>query len=691
MNSHNLACMRALAMIFVVCSLVSFVGYGQTTPVAKEFKLDQLLENGKEAYHKGEFIKAYEFYHRADSIFGLQDSTSLKNYERSAKRIGQEVLMEHCGDFQEMEELKASVKNLGMNTRNADFSPSVIGEEILFTSSRRNRGNRKLLDYFHNKQPFLDIYMWSNGRVKGVQDYLPSGLNTDLHDGPAFVTRDSNFLFVTRNYKVPNKEGKQNLYIDFYLRDQNSWKHKGPLPFCHPRYTVQHAVFDTRSNILYFSSNRNRGYGGFDLYKVIYEAPGWGQVENLGSGINSGYDEVFPFLTPNGDLGFSTNHPCLSGSLDLVIAKNNKLYALPKPLNSEADDFGLAFYSSDSLFFSSNRKGGHFNDDVFSASVNWDDPELIPDSMPEYSEDSLLAQPYAGIQSIIGGDSLNQVFSKTFFSSEEIGWSQEEVGGSQLDSNIAQIWVTIPQFGVRSRDKPIENTGGAKDGLGNITGISGSGEKGSGAPTRGKDYLFSLPPLNLGNGDTSSIHLAKGTKQMPSKTRRPQNGANFKVYFWNDSPGRRSWEPSTNESYDDAYTVVQDSMPLLLREENARNLDSFRLETKKGMSQLNSLKENIKGALKAGDSLKIILQAHTSALGSKGYNFNLAHRRAKSLENTLYKALASVSPSQLKNLEIVYDIKGESEAHHQFNDEDREALYTLRAAQDRYVKIRLCY
>ena len=60
---------------------------------------------------------------------------------------------------------------------------------------------------------------------------------------------------------------------------------------------------------LYFYSDREGGHGGFDLYRSLYSAEGWGKPVNLGSRINSVADECEPAITPDGkSLYFSSNH-----------------------------------------------------------------------------------------------------------------------------------------------------------------------------------------------------------------------------------------------------------------------------------------------------------------------------------------------------------------------------------------------
>ncbi len=66
--------------------------------------------------------------------------------------------------------------------------------------------------------------------------------------------------------------------------------------------------FHAPSGVLYFSSNGRRGLGGFDVYRTIYAASGWGAVEHLPVPINSNANDVFYSLSENGRLAFFSSN-----------------------------------------------------------------------------------------------------------------------------------------------------------------------------------------------------------------------------------------------------------------------------------------------------------------------------------------------------------------------------------------------
>jgi len=74
--------------------------------------------------------------------------------------------------------------------------------------------------------------------------------------------------------------------------------------------------------LMVFTSNREGGYGGFDLYYSVYENGRWSSPTNFGSRINSEYDEYRPitFFQNSFDnvlMIFSSNRPGGKGGFDL--------------------------------------------------------------------------------------------------------------------------------------------------------------------------------------------------------------------------------------------------------------------------------------------------------------------------------------------------------------------------------------
>lgn len=92
--------------------------------------------------------------------------------------------------------------------------------------------------------------------------------------------------------------------------------------------------------VLYFSSDREGGFGGFDLYKGKLKKGKLRKVQNLGVPFNSISHEVYPVVDGN-TLYFSSNGLPGLGSFDMYSASfsDSTILALPAPLNSPNADW----------------------------------------------------------------------------------------------------------------------------------------------------------------------------------------------------------------------------------------------------------------------------------------------------------------------------------------------------------------
>lgn len=77
-----------------------------------------------------------------------------------------------------------------------------------------------------------------------------------------------------------------------------------------------------QNNLLVFASDREGGYGGYDLYYSRYGEGSWNEPVNFGPGINTGYNEFRPIVRPqsgfsNDFMLFSSDRPGGKGGFDL--------------------------------------------------------------------------------------------------------------------------------------------------------------------------------------------------------------------------------------------------------------------------------------------------------------------------------------------------------------------------------------
>ena len=270
------------------------------------------------------------------------------------------------------------VKNLDdINTASAEYSPVYSNNYLYFTS---NRDGGKI--YRATGTHFTDIYRvatkGANVNIRTLDPLDPVINHFDTNEGSIAVMPDgSSIIFAKGN------NGKATGYSEvhlFFARYRNGkWSEPIPLSINDADAWDSTPALSPDGTTLYFASDRPEGYGGNDLYAAKINRRGrWVDVRNLGPEINTPGNEMFPFVSTDGSLYFSsTGHPGF-GHLDLFRAIRQgghiTIQNLGKPMNSHADDFGFYEFNLTKGFFSSNRKGGKGDDDIYTF-IN-DDPDL---------------------------------------------------------------------------------------------------------------------------------------------------------------------------------------------------------------------------------------------------------------------------------------------------------------------------
>lgn len=132
-------------------------------------------------------------------------------------------------------------------------------------------------------------------------------------------------------------------------------------------------------SLLIFSAVRPEGYGGYDLYYVQKRGYTWESPVNFGPVINSPYDDISPFMTKNGKvLYFSSDRPGGVGGFDIFRVAFNDQFSdwdnpqnLAVPVNSTLNDVDWSISADGTTgYFSSDRLGSYGGKDIYIAHFN---------------------------------------------------------------------------------------------------------------------------------------------------------------------------------------------------------------------------------------------------------------------------------------------------------------------------------
>lgn len=266
-------------------------------------------------------------------------------------------LIKQCGESIKLKyaEPLAFVDNYGeqVNSKYDDFfmiqSPN-FENKFYFTSARetsagglRDEDGKKDNDFGNYNSDMYSIEM-VQGKWQEAEKLDPF-INTSRDEIALDFSEDGSVLYYMKgpDYK------KGTIFLDsFAIREDNQLnppKFNGPISA--EQGDIYLNVFN--DNTIVFASKRTGGYGGYDLY-ITYNTDGnWSKPVNLGPKINSSYDEITPFLSNDGNtIYFSTNRIKSLGGFDIYSAsyeESTRNWTQAKnmgaPINSHADDLAL--------------------------------------------------------------------------------------------------------------------------------------------------------------------------------------------------------------------------------------------------------------------------------------------------------------------------------------------------------------
>ena len=260
-----------------------------------------------------------------------------------------------------------------INSKESDFSPAFGRDDfglIYFTSSRDDAAGNKT--HGATGQSYTDIFESRIDKKSKWSTPVPvEVINSEFEEGTPSFSSDYKELYFTRC--EAGKREKKGCKIMFSKRTGDTWsdpKNTGILP---DSVVAAHPALSPDGLTLYFVSDIADGFGKKDIWKVTRAKGGgaWSKPVNPGPDINTSGDELFPYVREDGTLYFSSDGLIGMGGLDIFKAKPQPdgswvVQNMKSPVNSFADDFGIAFENENERgIFSSTRKGKG-NDELYS-------------------------------------------------------------------------------------------------------------------------------------------------------------------------------------------------------------------------------------------------------------------------------------------------------------------------------------
>ncbi len=262
-----------------------------------------------------------------------------------------------------------------INSVYSDFSTGMLNDSVLVFASIKPVYDT--LKNFQSRLYQIDFFSEEHDAI-----LLDSSLNWPNFDvSNAHFSKDGSRLFFTISDYYKNG----NTYIYYSEKDGDDWTKPDKLPkkINYPWYNSTHPFLierEDKTDILIWSSNREGGEGGYDLYSCEMLPDGsWGFVRNVGrpifedtrfldfmdttSIVNTSGNEITPYYSLNDSLlYFSSDWYENMGGYDIFSVKGNfrvwdSLKNIGYPLNSAQNDFYYKVYPDSYVaFLASNRK-----------------------------------------------------------------------------------------------------------------------------------------------------------------------------------------------------------------------------------------------------------------------------------------------------------------------------------------------
>jgi len=217
--------------------------------------------------------------------------------------------------------------------------------------------------------------------VRDFQNFAePAGVLSSSNQQPYITglsyTRDGNMVAYSSRETTVTSKTKPVSHDKIFIAENlgGSFLNVKMLPFNADGYSYSHPAFNSDGNIIYFASNIPGGYGGYDIWKSTLVNGSWSKPVNLGALLNSKADELNPFMLQDKKdnvLYFSSDREGGFGGFDIYAGKNidniwQDVEMQPAPINSPANEISV-IYDNDinTGYVSSDRSGGKGGFDVY--------------------------------------------------------------------------------------------------------------------------------------------------------------------------------------------------------------------------------------------------------------------------------------------------------------------------------------
>jgi hypothetical protein len=635
----------------------------------------------------------------------------------------------------------------GVNTGFSEFSPFLFKNDFYYSSL--SFPNKK--DVFFPPRPVTRI-LKSQGELAGevIEAFDLEG----FHTSHISFNDKGTVVYFTKCEYLNGKDIRCDIYSAERIGESFSDLKKLPSPVNVVNATNTHPSWAkvNGKDMLFFASDREGGKGGLDIYSVEINGSNFSNLQSMDE-INTEWNEASPFYSVQKDeLYFSSQGHMSLGGYDIFKAKRSesgqfeRVYPLDAPINSTYND--LYYYlteNGDSAYFASNRNVGSYIDEGMEACCNDIFKVIIPNVSIDVlvsAFDRLTANPleYTDITVVDLSGEFEPVSINTMDSNQAsfplerrkkyyvIG-SKPGYKNDTLEINTFDIKESVKLERSLFLDQDIftldvytfKKENGMPLNSAKITIIQ---ESDFSNPVvlqmepftnnlkrvldKGKNYwviaskigfksdtLRLDPSMISGSVYKADLYLGKGDLQ---------DFVPLAIYFDNDQPSPRSYSRTTPFAYTQTYPnyvkrydefVAKYTEPLVgeLKQDVSNEFSFFfQLTLPEGMELLNLFMNTLEEEVMNKKKVTIVIQGFASPLASDSYNMNLSHRRINSMVNDLNRYKNGFFRKYISDgsIRIVEKAVGERMAPKNISDvvsDRRNSVYSLPASRERRAEV----
>ncbi|MDD7884429.1 OmpA family protein [Flavivirga sp. 57AJ16] len=261
----------------------------------------------------------------------------------------------------------------GVNTKYSEIGSGFFRNKLIMVSSKKLGGLAKIDP--NTNEAYKDLFcldIRKNGSLS-LPLLFSRILNTRDSEDQLTFTPDQKTVYYTRSSKENSMEYK--LYKAVLEEGSHgNWINEQLLNINRKNVSIENPFMSPKGDKLYFSSNMPESIGGYDIYVSNINTDGTlSTPENLGSTINTLLDEKYPSLSMDSKyLYFSSKGHDNMGGFDLFISKIlSSGYRTPRnmgsTINTPYDEIAYFLAAKNKGYVSSNRPSGKGGFDIYTA------------------------------------------------------------------------------------------------------------------------------------------------------------------------------------------------------------------------------------------------------------------------------------------------------------------------------------